>query len=118
MTYSWNASLAKAVPLTVAEEPLRVRFVLGEERRRRCLRKPVRIRPATSCRARARPSRSSVIDGLVVHSSGTGPHDQVLRNQSVGSRCSVAVSGPRLAIVRRIRMSFGAALAYSAKTSK
>ena len=39
--------------------------------------------------------------------------DQVLRNQSVGSRCSTAGSGPRLAAVIAISMSFGPALAYS-----
>ena len=33
------------------------------------------------------------------------PQDQVLRNQSVGSRCSVAASGPRLVTVIRIKMS-------------
>jgi len=43
---------------------------------------------------------------------------QSFRNQSVGSRCSSAASGPRLAAVIRTRMSSGAALAYSTKTSK
>ena len=46
------------------------------------------------------------------------PADQLLRNQSVGSTCSAAASGPRLAAVIWIRMSSGAALAYSTKTSK
>ena len=43
---------------------------------------------------------------------------QSLRNQSVGSRCSSAASGPRLNAVILTRMSSGLALAYSTKTSK
>ncbi len=43
---------------------------------------------------------------------------QSLRNQSVGSRCSSAASGPRLVAVIRIRRSCGPSLAYSTKTSK
>ena len=38
-------------------------------------------------------------------------HDQVLRNQSVGSTSIVAVSGPALRMLRRSRMSSGPALA-------
>ena len=44
--------------------------------------------------------------------------DQVLRNHSVGSTCSGAASGPRLATVMRTSTSSGAAFAYSTKTSK
>ena len=47
-----------------------------------------------------------------------GTHDQSFLNHSVGSRCSVAASGPRLAALTRIRMSSGAAFAYSTNTSK
>ena len=43
---------------------------------------------------------------------------QVFRNHKVGSRWSGAGSGPRLATVTRIRMSFGLAFAYSTTTSK
>ena len=46
------------------------------------------------------------------------PSDHVLRNQTVGSRRSVAASGPRLCTVIRVRMSSGPALAYSTTTSK
>ena len=41
-------------------------------------------------------------------------HDQVLRNQSVGSTWIAAASGPRLCTVIRINMSSGAAFAYAA----
>ncbi len=43
---------------------------------------------------------------------------QVLRNQSVGSRCRVASSGPRFQTVIRTRISSGESFAYSTKTSK
>ena len=43
--------------------------------------------------------------------------DQVLRNQSCGSRCSGAASGPRFSTVTRSSRSSGAALAYSTVTS-
>jgi hypothetical protein len=36
------------------------------------------------------------ISGRIGVSSGQRPHDQVLRNQSVGSRCSVAGVGPAI----------------------
>src|SRR6266568_6803921 len=41
------------------------------------------------------------------------PQLQVLRNQIVGNRCSVAGSGPQFVAVARIKMSFGTAFAYS-----
>jgi hypothetical protein len=44
--------------------------------------------------------------------------DHVLRNHSVGSTRSVAAAGPRFATVISIRMSSGAAFAYSTNTSK
>src|SRR5213596_938227 len=59
-----------------------------------------------------------VIDGFVVKPSYVRPQDHWLRNQAIGSKCSVAASGPRLATVIRIRMSLGDAFAYSAKISK
>jgi hypothetical protein len=61
---------------------------------------------------------SSVILGLVELPSSVAPHDHVLRNQTVGSRCSVAVSTLRLAAVIRIKMSFGPFFAYSTVISK
>jgi hypothetical protein len=48
----------------------------------------------------------------------SGHHIQVLRNHRVGSTARLAVFGPRLATLIRIRMSVGAAFAYSTKTSK
>jgi hypothetical protein len=42
--------------------------------------------------------------------AGPGPHDHVLRNHSEGSRCKVAVSGPRFTAVMRIRVSSTSAL--------
>src|SRR6266480_1258992 len=57
------------------------------------------------------------IRGLGPHSSSAQSQLQVLRNQRVGKICRAAASGPRFARVIRIRMSFGEALAYSAKTS-
>ena len=45
-------------------------------------------------------------------------HDQVLRNQSVGSTSSDAVSLPRLVMVMRIAISSISSLAYSTCTSK
>ena len=98
-------------------DPRRIRFVFSKNRRGFPFKGELII-PSTSCCARTRLSRSSVIEGLFVDSSGIGPHDQVLRNQSVGNKCNVAFSGPRFAIVRRIRMSSSEAFAYSAKTSK
>src|SRR5438445_12578883 len=50
--------------------------------------------------------------------SWVAPHDQVLRNQNVGSRCSVSALGPRLATPIRISISLGEDLAYSTVTSK
>ena len=41
------------------------------------------------------------------------PHDQVLRNHSVGRTCSGAASGPRFVAVMRTTRSVGLALAYS-----
>ena len=38
-------------------------------------------------------------------------HDQVLRNQAVGSTCSVSASGPALVTWIDMRMSWGSALA-------
>src|ERR1700760_4709838 len=48
----------------------------------------------------------------------SGHHDQRLRNQSVGSTCTEAVSGARLQRLIWIRMSVGDFLAYSTNTSK
>ena len=54
------------------------------------------------------PERSSALASVGRRLSP--PHDQVLRNQSVGSRWSVAVSGPRLCAEMRIRISSGRSL--------
>jgi len=61
---------------------------------------------------------SSAIRGLGRQYSLVSCHVQLLRNQSVGNRWSGAASGPRLATVRRIKISSGEAFAYSAVTSK
>ena len=61
-------------------------------------------------RPRSRGPRERRNSGRIGVSSVSGPHDQVLRNQSVGSRCSGAGSGPRLVAVIWIRMSSGAGL--------
>ena len=67
--------------------------------------------PSAPCEASA-PSPSAAIDGRA------DPSCHVLRNQSVGSRCSVAASGPRLCAVTRISRSSWSAFAYSTSTSK
>ena len=84
------------------KEPLVVGLVLGEQQRRR-RRRTVQVvrpeRPDASPRPRSTPAGPStcVSSGF---SAGRASHDdQVLRNQSVGSRCSSAASGPRLAAV-------------------
>jgi hypothetical protein len=49
---------------------------------------------------------------------GSGHHIQKLRNHRLGNSSSAAASGPRLATATRIRMSCGAAFAYSTNPSK
>ena len=58
------------------------------------------------------------IRGFASHPSCMHPHVQVFRNQSVGSRCRFAASGPRFTMVIRTSTSSGAAFAYSAVISK
>src|SRR5262245_42648315 len=45
-------------------------------------------------------------------------HAHVLRNHSVGRRCTIAASGPRFHTLIRIKISSGVAFAYSMKISK
>ena len=97
--------------------PRRIRFVFGEERRRVAFKGELITAKHVVFRTH-QPLALERDRRFVCHSSGVGPHAQVLRNQSVGSKCNAAFSGPRFAIVRRIRMSFSEAFAYSAKTSK
>ena len=47
-----------------------------------------------------------------------GHQFHVLRNHSVGNKSRVAASGPRFAIVMRMKHSSGDDFAYSTKTSK
>ena len=66
------------------------------------------MRPSVACSATTAPSPSRARCAASASSPRrVRPHDQVLRNQSVGSTCSGAASGPRLATVIRIRMSSG-----------
>jgi hypothetical protein len=61
---------------------------------------------------------SSGVERQIVGRRKSFPHDQVLRNHSVGSKCSVAVSGPRFHVVTRIKISSSLPFAYSVNTSK
>jgi len=56
--------------------------------------------------------------GFSVQPSCSHPQIQVLRKNIFGSVCNRTSSGPRLLMVRRINISFGLPLAYSACTSK
>ncbi len=109
-----DAVLEEARRLGRAVEPARVGLVLAEQqlvRRRRCSQ---RIGVTQSFSVSTDPSGRARSTGRAV----PGFHDQVLRAQSCGSTCSRAASGPRFSTVIRIRMSSGAALAYSTVTSK
>jgi hypothetical protein len=64
------------------------------------------IVPSAGSAATMRPSRASS-DGRAI----AGSHDQRLRNQRVGSRWSVASSGPAFRAVTRMQMSSGPAFA-------
>ena len=76
------------------------------------------IRPSSGCSSAttAPPAASGAArsDGR----AASCPHAHVFRNQTVGSRWIGAGPGPRLVAVTRIRMSSGAAFAYSTVTSK
>src|SRR5690348_15800791 len=69
--------------------------------------------PSSACAATAPPG-AAASEGL----GESSPHDQVLRNHSVGSTCTVAASGPRLWTVTSRQRSSWAAFAYSTTTSK
>ena len=70
--------------------------------------------PRSGCEAAITPEPACRSPGR----GASPPHDQVLRNQRVGSTWSVAASGPRLATVISTRRSSGDAFAYSTNTSK
>ena len=70
--------------------------------------------PSSGWDARMAPGPASFSEGF----RSSSPHDQVLRNHSVGSSRSRAVSGPRLWAVIRTSTSSGPSLAYSTNTSK
>ena len=98
--------------IRLAPEALGVALVLGEEQLGRAV---TGERVVAQLRVRgADRSLGLAEDRLRLPSF----HDQVFRNQSVGSTWSRAASGPRLWTVTRIRMSSGPSLAYSRKTSK
>src|SRR5262249_41797833 len=63
--------------------------------------------PSHGCSIPTDVSPVAAMPGRVASSS----QDQVLRNQAVGSTCSVSVSGPALVTEILIRMSSGSALA-------
>ena len=79
-----------------AEQPLVVRLVLAEQRRRRRA-----VRPGAREQLEGPEERVLDVDRAVrlpPPCTGLGApssQDQVLRNQAVGSTCSVSASGPR-----------------------
>ena len=105
------------------EQSFFVRLVFGEQQRGQTaggigLGAQVKTRQSQMFAEQCDHRRPAKCRGFGVQPSCRQPQDQVLRNQRVGSRWSVADSGPRLAAAIRIRMSLGDALAYSTKTSK
>ena len=96
---------------------LGVGLVLGEQQLRRAVARRASTLPSCVMRSAAIDAGRSTLR-CSVGADRVGRQDQVLRNHSVGSTCSVAASGPRLCTVIRIRMSSGDALAYSTNTSK
>ncbi len=69
-----------------------------------------RSRPRPGWSARSRPSAARARCPFGQYPSPLRPQAQVLRSQSVGSRCRLAGAAPRFAQVTRIRMSSGAGL--------
>jgi hypothetical protein len=63
-------------------------------------------------------SSGIVADVQVIGRGQSFAHDQVLRNQIVGSKCSAASSGPRFSAVTRMHISSASNLAYSTVISK
>src|SRR5688572_7780042 len=121
-TYSWNASFT--YPPLVFTSYSRVRLLSFSVNNSSGGASPAcgstshRQRPKVRWLVSTAPGRVCFIHGLTSHVSCAQPQDHVLRNQSVGSRCSGARSGPRLVTVSLIRTSFGERFAYSTKTSK
>ncbi len=102
--YSWKASLTVGRAAARRIEPLGVRLVFREEPRRRRFpgdrhQPTAGIARAWRARAATPPVPCGVIRGLTSQPSCVQPHDHVLRNQSVGSRCSTAAL--RAAVGRR-----------------
>jgi hypothetical protein len=62
-----------------------------------------------ACSATSSEPETTLIVGAA--SWPASPHAHVLRNQSVGSTCRVAASGPRFSTVIRMHKSVGAAFA-------
>ena len=107
-----------------APEALRVGLVLGEEQfgcagtGQPVLTEPVVAgahQAMVACSGWLAPETARALDEVA---GRTCPTPTSLRNQRVGSRWSVAGSGPRLVAVMRMKMSSGAALAYSTMMSK
>ena len=100
-----------------SKQPMGVGFVLGEQTTLEIPRNA-----ASDCRADRDSARSPGWARDAPHAARAAgfesPQDQVLRNQTVGSRRMLAASGPRFATVILIRMSSVSALAYSTNTSK
>jgi len=70
--------------------------------------------PSSGCRAASAASVAAVSCGRpasAVSAPASGPQLQVSRNHSVGSRCSVAASGPALVTRTRTHTSSGEAFA-------
>src|SRR5262245_40342724 len=79
-------------------------------------------RSARRYRSPRRLSEAMIVCGSSCRITGLGggvaDHDQVLRNQSVGSTWSVAAFGPRFQALILMRSSSGPDLAYSTTMSK
>ena len=100
-----------------AEHALVVGLVPGHEHRHRL----VGVEPAGAELAVLGDDGAHPLNVAVDAQRGSSPppaQDQVCRNQSVGSTCSRASSGPRLCTVTCMRRSSGESFAYSTKTSK
>src|SRR3982074_1800222 len=74
--------------------------------------------PSSPCEAASKTEPGPDSTSLMTGFDWPADHDQVLRNQSVGSTCRVAAWGPRLATLIWMRVSSGDSLAYSTNTSK
>ena len=105
------------------EEPLVVRLVVGEQQRAaRGRRDPDRHESGTAPRSGARKAPRlrppAAIRASACSLRAGSPRTRCCETRGSAAGEASAASGPRLAAVIRIRMSFGDDLAYSAKTSK